>query len=90
MVLDTICEKTGKPCRFCSLDRSQTVSRMTVIKTGQIERRETWIPMGQWCNNDGKHFVRDLRSCPVPDALAVPLGPLEVNELDWSRRRGGC
>jgi len=86
---DPICEKTGKPCRFCSLDRHLNVSRVGVIKTGTIERRESWSVLGQWCNNDGQHFVRDLPECPIPGTLTVPLVPYEVSELEWSRRKGG-
>jgi hypothetical protein len=82
-----ICEKIGKPCRFCSDDRVLSVSRVGVIATGRIERRETWIGLGQWCNNDGKHPVRDLPDCPIPIALTAPPANLEISELVWFRRR---
>lgn len=86
---DPFCEKTGHRCRHCSEEKRINISRVGVIKTGQIERRKTEIALGQFCNNDGKHFVRDFLVCPIPGALAVPLVKKEVTELEWSRRKGG-
>jgi hypothetical protein len=87
-MIDMICEKTGTPCRHCSEEKHINISRVGVIKTGQMERRRTEIALGQFCNNDGKHFVRDLPACPVPEALSAPMIKHELSELDWMRRKG--
>jgi hypothetical protein len=84
---DPVCEKTGTPCRFCSDERVTNVSRVGVLATGQIEIRETVTRIGQWCNNDGKHPVRDLPYCPIPAALNAPKVNLEISELEWLQRR---
>lgn len=86
---DIVCERTGKPCRHCSEEKFTNISRVGVIATGQIEIRKTVAPLGQRCNNDGRHLVRELSTCPIPGALSVPLIRHEVSELEWSRRKGG-
>lgn len=84
---DVICPMTKSPCRHCSNEEILNVSRVGIIKTGQIERREIRTPLGQFCNNDGRHFVRELDACPIPGALAAPLVPYELSELEWMRRQ---
>lgn len=89
---DSPCPKKGGPCRHCSIEtvlrpftRILKDARTGLFKPG--ERGLCRSVIGEFCNNDGRHFVRDLLSCPVPGALAVPLVPVEVSELDWARRR---
>lgn len=86
--MDPICDKTGNPCRFCSNETLTNVSRVGIIATGRIERRVSTVNLGQFCNNDGRHYVRDLPACPVPGALAAPLVKHELSELEWMRRKG--
>lgn len=81
-----VCPMTGKECQYVSMERVIKIQRVGVIKTGRFERRETRIDLGEFCNNDGKHFVRDLKECPIPGALAVPLVPFVVDELTWMKR----
>lgn len=81
------CSKTGSPCRHVSIEKIRNVQRVGVLKTGKIERRESIILLGERCNNDGRCMVSELRECPIPAALAVPLVPFEISPLEWMRRR---
>ena len=82
-----ICPLGRKICRHCSEIVIRTVQRVGVIKTGTYERRETSANLGAWCNNDGRHFVRELKECPQPAPGSVPLVMPEISELEWMRRR---
>jgi len=84
MKLD-VCPKTGQECRHVSIEKDIRIQRVGVIKTGQVEKRETRIILGERCNNDGRHYVRDLPECPIPGAIVVPLVPFELNELTWMK-----
>lgn len=84
-----ICPKTRAPCRHCSNEVRRTTQRVGVIKTHLLERREIRIKLGAFCNNDGKHFVSELKECPIPGALAAPLLPFEIDELTWMRMKSG-
>jgi hypothetical protein len=81
-----ICSKTGAPCRHCSDEIARVITRTGDSVKG-IRRAETITPLGQFCNNDGQHFVRDLPVFPVPSAVSVPLAPFQLSELEWMRRR---
>jgi hypothetical protein len=74
-----ICSKTGVPCRHCSDEITKVITRTGDSVKG-IRRTETITPLGQFCNNDGRHFVRDLPACPVPSAVSVPLVPFELSK----------
>jgi hypothetical protein len=76
------CPKTGDPCRYCSEEVRKTVTRTGDSVKG-IRRSVSVQPLGAFCNNDGRHFVRELAACPVPEALAVPLVPWEPSPLEW-------
>jgi hypothetical protein len=79
---------SGQPCRHCSDEFIRDTQRVGVIATGRIEIRKTSVHLGERCNNDGRLMVKDLRECPIPAALQVPLQPLpEPSELEWMRRR---
>lgn len=67
-----------------------SVSRVGVIKTGQIERRISFIDFGEFCNNDGRHYVKDLPEFPVQGALAMPVPEAlaGVDELTWMKIHG--
>ena len=80
------CPLKGKGCRHCSQEHQVTVERV-LVKTGKTERREVRTPLGERCNNDGRHYVRELKECPADIALGVPLVPYEVSELDWMRTK---
>jgi hypothetical protein len=80
------CPSNGRECRHCSKEHAVTVERV-LVKTGKTERREVRTPLGEWCNNDGRHYVRELKECPTDIALGVPLVPYVESELDWSKRR---
>lgn len=84
---DPVCPLTNAPCRHCSDEQQINIVRVGIIKTSKIERREMRIRIGEFCNNDGRHFIRDILACPVPAALAVPKTPYFVDELSWMRRR---
>jgi hypothetical protein len=93
MIRDTSCPTKGGPCRHCSIEK---VSRpctelLKDPRTGLFRAGARVLRMaelGAYCNNDGRHFVRDLASCPVPAAIAVPLVPVEISPLAWAARRG--
>ena len=78
----TVCPKTGAPCDFCSNEVTRITTRTGDIVSG-IKRTVKTTPKGEFCNNDGRHFVADLDECPIPAALAVPLVPRQVSELEW-------
>jgi hypothetical protein len=65
-----------------------------VTRTGDsvkgIRRSVIVKKLGAFCNNDGRHFVRELEACPVPEALAVPLVPYEIDPLTWMRLKGAA
>ncbi len=84
--MDPICPKTGGPCRHCSVEVTRMTTRSGDIVSG-IKRSVTEISQGAFCNNDGRRFVRDLDSCPVPTALEAPYIPREEDPLTWMRRR---
>jgi hypothetical protein len=77
----------NKDCRHCSDETTHKVQHVGVIKTGLIERRQTRIHRGLFCNNDGRHFVKELTVCPQPVPGSIPLVTYEVSELEWMRRR---
>ena len=85
-LMDTVCPKTGSPCRHCSTEVTRMIERTGDIVSG-IKRTVTEIPKGEFCNNDGKRFVQDLEACPVPAALAAPQVPADEDLLSWMRRR---
>lgn len=80
-----ICEKTGTQCRHCSEEKHINLSYVGNIKTGRMEKRISIANLGQFCNNDGKKFVRDMIVCPLPDALSVKLVKRELTELEWMK-----
>ena len=84
--MDTLCPKTGSPCRHCSAEVTRITERTGDIVSG-IKRTVTEIPKGEFCNNDGKRFVRDLDGCPVPAARAVQA---DESPLSWMKRHGGA
>jgi hypothetical protein len=86
----TICPKIAGPCRHCSDMTRRIVTRTGDILTG-IRRTVEVQHLGEFCNNDGRRFVRDIPICPVFLAILVPTAPFkpwnEVSELEWMRRR---
>jgi hypothetical protein len=63
------------------------VKHVGVIKTQLLERVETRVTLGLFCNNDGRHFVRELTECPMQEGMNVPLVKKETTELEWMRMR---
>jgi hypothetical protein len=54
-----------------------------------MEKRKTIAKLGKFCNNDGMHFVRDLKVCPSTIRPTAPFRPWnEVSELEWARMKG--
>lgn len=84
--MDAVCPKSGGPCRHCSQEVTRIIERTGDIVSG-IKRTVTEIPKGEFCNNDGKRFVRDLDVCPIPAALSASLVPAEENLILWMARR---
>jgi len=84
-----ICPLIDKLCRHCSKEFKHTGEFTRIfkdLKTGffmAAGQGTACVPMGEFCNNDGRHFVRDLKECPAKIALGVPLVPLELSELQW-------
>jgi hypothetical protein len=83
-----ICPKTGVTCEHCSDEIERIVTRTGDIVTG-IKRKVTIVPKGAFCNNDGKHYVKDLIECPVPGALSVPLVVPDMDPVLWMKIKGG-
>ena len=81
------CPKGKKECRHCSNMQIVNVKRVGVIKTGAMERIVSKVNLGKWCECDGRHYVRDLKTCPVEDGKKVKLVPFVLSELAWSQRR---
>ena len=86
MFTDPVCIRTGAPCRHCSIGITRTITRTGDIVSG-IKRTEEVTIQGEFCNNDGRNYVKDIPVCPVPAALVASLVESEVSELDWMRRR---
>ena len=76
-------------CRHCSDEVLVEFKHVGVIKTQLMERIETRIKLGLWCNNDGRHYVRELKSCPAIDALTTPIVPREPDLVAWMKKFGG-
>ena len=87
--VDTFCPLGKEKCRFCSDEVQREVVRFSVIrdcdlgKVGQTGSKVRRIELGEFCNNDGRHFVRELKMCPKKEALATPLN----TELYWMKRK---
>lgn len=80
------CEKSGAPCRHCS--EEYHYEEQLVIFKGRLEKRTMGTPIGQFCNNDGTKFVRDLSVCPATEKPTKPFIPWnEISELEWMQRR---
>ena len=75
------------PCRHCSDEEKISIQLVGDLKTNKLVHHLCRIPLGKFCNNDGRHFVKDMKECPVPAALAVPLVPYQVSEREWFARR---
>lgn len=77
-IVDVVCPMFGEKCRFCSDEVVKEVVRFGIIKDcdlgkkGELGSRVRRIELGEFCNNDGKHFVRELSYCPSRWALARP------------------
>ena len=84
---ETVCPMIGQVCRFASEIKIPVVNRTVDLKKKVIRKETTYDNKGVFCNNDGKHYVKDLKGCPKVDAFGVPMVPYVVSELDWSRRR---
>ena len=82
------CPKGKRRCRHATDSKHTIISRVGVIKTGQMERRVTVIPLGIRCENDGRHMASELKECPADLALKAPLIKYELSELDWGKRKG--
>jgi len=80
------CPKTGNPYRHASENKIPRVERIADLKTKTIQKKTTYENKGVFCNNDGRHYIRDLKVCPASEALGVPLVPYVESEFDWMRR----
>jgi hypothetical protein len=87
-----VCPMFNDPCPHCSIE---TVTRpYTRLKKNSVTRLfepdgqgSKKIELGEFCNNDGRHYVRDMHWCPRRWALANPKG---VDFNDELRRHGTC
>lgn len=76
----------GDPCRFCSEETNRQVVRFSIIKDcelgkkGEGGKKVRRIELGHFCNNDGKHYVNELKYCPARWAQTRPLSK-EAEEL---------
>jgi hypothetical protein len=82
------CPLGARKCDHCSDEKRRDIQRVGILKTGLMERREREIPLGLFCNNDGKTFIKNLKVCPIPEALGVPLVCPILTELNWMRIHG--
>ena len=72
-----VCPMTEEQCRHCSMECAYGSCSMIEIdpktqlyKSKGIEA--VMMRLGEWCNNDGNHFVKDLHYCPARWALTRP------------------
>jgi len=78
-LVDEVCPMFGDLCRHCSDEVHREVVRFSVIKDcelgkkGHQGKRIRRIELGHFCNNDGKHFVKDMKYCPARWALTRPM-----------------
>lgn len=69
--VEVICKMFGDPCGFCSEESVVQIRPYSVIKDcslgkkGHVGKKRVTVEFGQFCNNDGKHFVRDMKYCPA-------------------------
>lgn len=84
---ETICPLTGVGCRHASDESERQVRDFSDLKTSKRGKKVVYVEKGVFCNNDGKHYVKDLKACPMVAALAAPLTPYVPNELEWARMR---
>lgn len=82
------CLLSGLKCRHCSDEVERTVTRTGDSVKG-IHRTESAKSLGQFCNNDGRTYVKDLAVCPATIKPSEPFTPWnEVSELEWMRIKG--
>jgi len=83
--MSTICPLVKRECGHCSMEQSVT-GVFTKLKKNPVThmfdpagRGTNVIKLGEFCNNDGRHFVRDLNGCPNDFIEDVPR-PVKVEE----------
>ena len=77
------CPMTGEVCRHCSIERAS--GKVTLLKVDPysgmlIKKGESFnvLEVGAWCNNDGNHWVADLKVCPMRLDVASRSPPPQV------------
>lgn len=77
---DDTCPMTNAPCRHCSIEKAS--GAVTLLKvdpySGMLVRKAdsfNVMEIGARCNNDGRHWVEDLKVCPATLKPTKPWAP---------------